>query len=155
MIDVGLVGFGFAGRTFHAPVISAVEGLRLAAIVQRKATKRQQAYPEAAIVRSLDELLAISSIRLVVIATPNPSHFDLAKQCLLAGRDVVDRQALRTTYAEAAEAGRTRETTKAAPLRLSKPALGRRLPNHPTAARGRRSGESSSSSRTSIAFVRI
>jgi len=35
MIDVGLVGFGFAGRTFHAPVIAAVEGLRLAAILQR------------------------------------------------------------------------------------------------------------------------
>ena len=35
MINVGLVGFGLAGRAFHAPVIHAVPGLRLAAIVQR------------------------------------------------------------------------------------------------------------------------
>jgi predicted dehydrogenase len=103
MIDVGLVGFGFAGRTFHAPVISAVEGLRLAAIVQRKGDEAAQAYPAATIVRSLDELLAISSIRLIVIATPNTSHFSLAKQGLLAGRDVVIDKPFASTYAEADE----------------------------------------------------
>jgi scyllo-inositol 2-dehydrogenase (NADP+) len=103
MIDVGLVGFGFAGRTFHAPVISAVAGLRLAAIVQRRGDEAAQAYPSAAIVRSLDELLAISAIRLVVIATPNTSHFEQAKQCLLAGRAVVIDKPFTTTYDEAAE----------------------------------------------------
>src|SRR5271165_4856959 len=103
MIDVGLVGFGFAGRTFHAPVIAAVEGLRLAAILQRHGSEAQQAYPDARLVRSLDELLAIDSIRLVVIATPNTTHFDLARQCLLAGRDVVIDKPFATTYAEAAE----------------------------------------------------
>lgn len=103
MIDVGLVGFGFAGRTFHAPVIAAVEGLRLAAILQRQGSEAEQAYPAARVVRNIDELLAIDSIRLVVIATPNPTHFDLAKQCLLAGRDVVIDKPFATTYAEAAD----------------------------------------------------
>ena len=103
MIDVGLVGFGFAGRTFHAPVISVVEGLRMAAILQRQGSEAAQAYPAASVVRSIEELLAIESIRLVVIATPNTSHFDLAKQCLLAGRDVVIDKPFATTYAEAAE----------------------------------------------------
>src|SRR5271165_2340247 len=65
MIDVGLIGFGLAGRIFHAPIISAVEGLRLAAILQRKGDEAAQSYPSARIVRSLDELLAIESIRLV------------------------------------------------------------------------------------------
>jgi predicted dehydrogenase len=103
MIDVGLIGFGFAGRTFHAPVISAVEGLRLAAILQRNGSEAEQAYPAARIVRSLDDLLAIDSIKLIVIATSNPSHFDLAKQCLLAGRNVVIDKPFTPTYAEAAE----------------------------------------------------
>src|ERR1035438_9953450 len=103
MIDVGLVGFGFAGRTFHAPVISAVEGLRLAAILQRVGPDAQIAYPATPVVRTLDQLLAIESIRLVVIATPNTTHFDLAKQCLLAGRDVVIDKPFATTYAEAEE----------------------------------------------------
>ena len=103
MIDVGLIGFGFAGRTFHAPVISAVEGLRLAAILQRQGSDAEQAYPAARTVRALDDLLAINSIRLVVIATPNTTHFNLAKQCLLAGRDVVIDKPFATTYAEASE----------------------------------------------------
>jgi len=103
MIDVGLVGFGFAGRTFHAPVIAAVDGLRLAAILQRHGSEAEQAYPGARVVHSLDEMLSIDSIRLVVIATPNPSHFELAKRCLLAGRDVVIDKPFTTTYAEGAE----------------------------------------------------
>ena len=56
--QVGLVGFGFAGRTFHAPVIAAVEGLKLSAILQRHGDDAAQAYPEAKVVRSLPELLA-------------------------------------------------------------------------------------------------
>jgi len=103
MIDVGLIGFGFAGRTFHAPVISAVEGLRLAAILQRHGAEAQQAYPSAHVVRTVDELLAINSIRLIIIATPNTTHFDLARQCLLAGRDVVIDKPFTTTYAQAAQ----------------------------------------------------
>jgi scyllo-inositol 2-dehydrogenase (NADP+) len=103
MIDVGLIGFGFAGRTFHAPVISAVEGLRLTAILQRNGDEAAQAYPTARIVRTLDDLLAIESIRLVVIATPNTSHYEFAKQCLLAGRDIVIDKPFAPTYAEAEE----------------------------------------------------
>ena len=101
MIDVALIGFGFAGRTFHAPVISAVPGLRLAAILHRQGTEGAGQYPGAQIVRDLDELLALSGIRLVVVATPNPTHYELAKRCLLAGRDVIIDKPFATTYAEA------------------------------------------------------
>ncbi len=103
MIDVALIGFGFAGRTFHAPVISAVPGLRLAAILHRRGTEGAGQYPGAQIVRDLDELLALSGIRLVVVATPNPTHYELAKRCLLAGRDVIIDKPFATTYAEARE----------------------------------------------------
>jgi len=102
-INVGLIGFGFAGRTFHAPVIRAVKGLRLAAILQRKGAEAASAYPDVRVARSVEELLAFDSIQLVVIATPNVSHFDLARQCLLAGRHVVIDKPFATTYAEAAE----------------------------------------------------
>jgi scyllo-inositol 2-dehydrogenase (NADP+) len=102
-IDVGLIGFGFAGRTFHAPVIRAVAGLRLAAILQRKGNDAANAYPGVRVARTLEELLASDSIQLVVIATPNVSHFDLARQCLLAGRHVVIDKPFATNYAEAAE----------------------------------------------------
>jgi scyllo-inositol 2-dehydrogenase (NADP+) len=103
MLDVGLIGFGLAGRHFHAPVLGAVEGLRLAAIVQRTGDSAAQAYPNARIVRTLDGLLSIDSLRLIVIATPNQSHFPLAKRCLEAGRHVVVDKPFTTTVAEAVE----------------------------------------------------
>ncbi len=101
MIEVGLVGFGLAGRAFHAPVIRAVPGLHLAAIVQRSGTEAAEKYPDVRIVRDLDELLSIAEIRLVVIATPNDTHFAIARQCLAAGRDVVVDKPFTTTLKEA------------------------------------------------------
>jgi len=101
MIEVGLVGFGLAGRAFHAPVIRAVPGLHLAAIVQRRGTEAAERYPDVRIARSLDELLAMPEIRLVVIATPNDTHYPFARQCIEASRDVVVDKPFTTTLQEA------------------------------------------------------
>src|ERR1700756_447938 len=106
MINVGLIGFGLAGRAFHAPVISAVEGLRLAAIVQRSGTEASELYPDIRVVRNVDELLAISDIQLVVIATPNDTHYSVARQCLAAGRDVMVDKPLTPTLDEARDLGK-------------------------------------------------
>ena len=57
-IGVGIVGFGLGGRVFHAPFVDAVNGLRLAAILQRKGDEAAKAHPTAQIVRSFDEMLA-------------------------------------------------------------------------------------------------
>jgi scyllo-inositol 2-dehydrogenase (NADP+) len=101
MIEVGLVGYGLAGRAFHAPVIRAVPGLHLSAIVQRSGREAGEKYPDVRIMRSLDELLSIPEIRLVVIATPNETHYHFARQCLEAGRDVVVDKPFTTTLKEA------------------------------------------------------
>ncbi len=103
MIDVGLVGFGLGGRCFHAPVIRAVQGLQLMAVLQRSGDSAAQAFPDTRVVRSIDELLAIDSIRLVVISTPNQTHFPIAKRCLEADRDVVIDKPFTTNAAEAVE----------------------------------------------------
>src|SRR5229473_5262087 len=101
MINVGLIGFGLAGRSFHAPVIRAVPGLRLAAILKRSGDEAAKLYPDARIVRSVEELLAMSDIRLIVVATPNDTHHPIARQCLAAGRDVVVDKPLAPTLEEA------------------------------------------------------
>ena len=103
MIDVGLVGFGLAGRAFHAQVIRATPGLRLAAIVQRHGNEAAEKYPDVRVVRSVEELLDIRDIRLVVIATPNETHAPIARQCLEARRDVVVDKPFATTLKEAEE----------------------------------------------------
>src|SRR5207237_3165680 len=103
MLTVGLVGFGLAGKVFHAPVIRAVEGLRLTAIVQRSGGGAPDPrYSDVEFLRSVDELLT-RAIDLVVIATPNTSHHPIAKRCLLAGRHVVVDKPFTTTVAEAEE----------------------------------------------------
>src|SRR5215471_2384242 len=101
MIEAGLIGFGLGGKAFHAPVIAAVGGLRLAAVLQRHESTAAEIYPGAKVVRSLEELLAIESIRLVAIATPNDSHFAYVKACLEADRDVVVDKPFAITMAEA------------------------------------------------------
>jgi scyllo-inositol 2-dehydrogenase (NADP+) len=103
MINVGLIGFGLAGRAFHAQVISRVPGLRLAAILQRKGDEAAAAYPDAKIVRSIDELLALPEIQLIVIASPNETHAPFARAALAAGRDVVVDKPFTTSYDEAVE----------------------------------------------------
>jgi len=111
-IAVGLVGFGLAGQAFHAPVISRVPGLHLAAIVQRTGELAAQAHPDARILRSFDELLALPKIRLIVIATPNHTHYDFARRALLAGRDVLVDKPFATTVPEARELVQLARTTK-------------------------------------------
>ena len=108
-VQVGVIGFGLGGRVFHAPIISAVPGLQLAAIVERSGDSARAAYPNVKVVRTVSELLAIDSIELVVVTTPNPTHLDLARQCLMAGRHVVVDKPFATTYAEAAELVRIAE----------------------------------------------
>jgi len=87
-IKTAVIGFGLAGRVFHAPFISAVPGLQLASIVQRSGNEAAEAYPDAKILRSFDEALA-SDAELIVVGTPNETHYDLAKQALEAGKHVV------------------------------------------------------------------
>jgi scyllo-inositol 2-dehydrogenase (NADP+) len=103
MVRVGLIGFGLAGRAFHAPVIRAVPGLELACIVERSATRAREKYPDVRVARTVEDLLADKEIELCVVATPNDSHFELARACLLAGRDVVVDKPFTPTLAESEE----------------------------------------------------
>ena len=88
-IRVGLVGYGMAGSVFHAPLITSVTGLELAAIVSSNAAKVQQDYPDVNVVPTLDALLTRDDIELAVIATPNGTHYEFARKALEAGKNVV------------------------------------------------------------------
>ncbi len=109
MVRVGLIGFGLAGQAFHAPVIRAVPGMELACIVERRGTRAREKYPDVRVARTLEELLADKEIQLCVIATPNDSHFELTRTCLLAGRDVVVDKPFAPTLAESDELVRLAE----------------------------------------------
>ena len=105
-INVGLLGFGMAGRIFHASTISCVKGLHLSKIRETKEANRliiKQRYPGAVVVNTTEEILEDENIDLVVIATPNLTHFNLTKQALLAGKHVVVDKPFTVTSQEAEE----------------------------------------------------
>lgn len=100
-IGVAVVGFGLAGQVFHAPFVSAVPGLKLEAIVQRKGDQAAKAYPEVRILRSFEDALGDAAVKLIVVATPNETHFELALKALQAGKHVVIDKPFAATSAEA------------------------------------------------------
>jgi scyllo-inositol 2-dehydrogenase (NADP+) len=89
LVRAGIIGFGMGGRVFHGPLISSVEGLEFAAVVERTTSKAAERYPNIKTCRSIPELLSDSSIDLVVVTTPSGTHFEIAQQVLEAGKNVV------------------------------------------------------------------
>ncbi|MFQ2269283.1 oxidoreductase [Aeromonas enteropelogenes] len=99
-LNAALVGYGFAGKTFHAPFLGTTPGLRLSWVVSRDAAKVQADLPDCR-VGSLEEVLSDNTVDLVVIATPNDTHAPLARQALLAGKHVVIDKPFALDLAEA------------------------------------------------------
>lgn len=87
-IKTGLAAFGMSGKVFHAPFIDSNPNFELAVIVERSKELSKDCYPQAHIVRSFEELLA-SDVELVVVNTPDSTHFDYARQALEAGKNVI------------------------------------------------------------------
>lgn len=97
-LKIGLMGYGFAGATFHAPVIEhcgapldapGVPYARVAAIATSQGEHARADYPQAAIVADIDALIASNEVQCIVIATPNDTHYPLAAKVLEAGKHVV------------------------------------------------------------------
>jgi predicted dehydrogenase len=100
-VPVALIGFGFAGRGFHAPLIAATEGLRLAVIGSSRPEATRAAYPEVEVVADSLSAARHPAVDLVVIATPNDSHAPLAEAALRAGKHVVVDKPFTITVGEA------------------------------------------------------
>jgi predicted dehydrogenase len=105
-VGVGVIGYGLGGRVFHAPFIGAVPGLRLVSIMQRSGDGAAKAYPEIKIERSIEGTLTDKSVEVVVVSTPNETHFVLARRVLEAGKHVIIDKPFAPTAAEALEIGR-------------------------------------------------
>ena len=100
-LNVAILGYGFATKTFHAPLIASVPGLRLAAISSSDRAKVLADWPELPVAASPEEVFAAPAIDLVVVPTPNASHFALAKAALAAGKHVVVDKPFTVTLDEA------------------------------------------------------
>ncbi|WP_341889927.1 oxidoreductase [Variovorax sp. YR752] len=102
-LRVGLVGYGYAGKTFHAPLIAGVPGLTLAVVSSRDPGRVRADWPDAEVLPDAQALVRRDDLDLVVIASPNDSHFPLARAALAAGRHVVVDKPFTLSLAEARE----------------------------------------------------
>lgn len=104
VLRIGLLGFGYASQTFHAPLIQAAHGLKITAVSSSDPPKVHQALGAAVTVySSAEELIRSADIDLVVIATPNLTHHPLARAALLAGRHVAVDKPFTATAQQAEE----------------------------------------------------
>ena len=102
-IKTALCSFGMSGWVFHAPFIHLHEGFELYAVFERTKNLAKEKYPGIKTFRSLEEMLADDAIELVIVNTPNYTHFEYAKLALLAGKHVVIEKPFTNTVAEAEE----------------------------------------------------
>ena len=100
-IGVAIIGYGFVGETFHAPLIHATSGLHLAVVSSSRPDKVHQHFPRVNVASSPEAAIADPSIGLVVIASPNSSHVPLATAALNAGKHVVVDKPFTITAEEA------------------------------------------------------
>jgi predicted dehydrogenase len=118
-IRVALLGYGLAGAVFHAPLITAVDGLELAAIVTTSEERRSRArrqHPEAVLLDSADDVWErAGELDLAVVASPNRFHVSLARAAVAAGLAVVVDKPLAASADEAATLVRAAEE-RAVPL---------------------------------------
>lgn len=102
-INTGLLAYGMSGKVFHAPFIATHPGFNLKGIVERTKKLAHQDYPEIKSYNSVDELINDESIDLVIINTPNNTHYEYAKQALNAGKHILVEKPFTATTAQAKE----------------------------------------------------
>ncbi len=100
-INVALLGYGYVGQIFHAPLIRHTEGLALHTVVSSQPGKVTADDSAVRVVADPESAFADPDIDLVVIATPNATHAPLALQALRQGKHVVVDKPFTITVAEA------------------------------------------------------
>ncbi len=99
-IRTGLLAYGMSGKVFHAPFLALHPGFELRAVAERRTPRMAADYPGITSYPSSEALLADPALELVVVNTPNDTHYELARQALLAGKHVLLEKPVVPTVAE-------------------------------------------------------
>ena len=102
-INTALCSFGMSGWVFHAPFITVHPGFNFYGVWERTKNLAQEKYPGVKTFRSLEELLADKNVELVVVNTPSVTHYDYAKQTILAGKHLIVEKPFTATVEQAEE----------------------------------------------------
>ena len=102
-INTALCSFGMSGWVFHAPFLQINPGFNVYGVWERSKNLAQEKYPDVKTFRTLEDMLADDLIELVIVNTPNATHYDYAKKALEAGKHVVVEKPFTVTVSEGNE----------------------------------------------------
>lgn len=102
-IKIGLAAYGMSGQVFHAPFISINPHFELYKIVERSKELSKERYPEATIVRNFEELVEDPDIEVIVVNTPDSTHYDYARMALEADKNVIVEKPFTSTTEQGEE----------------------------------------------------
>jgi len=102
-IVTGILSYGMSGRVFHAPFVDVHPAFRFYAVTERSQKKASERYPGIISFDTVEDLLNDPAIELVIINTPNHTHFEYAKKALEAGKHILVEKPFAATLAEAKE----------------------------------------------------
>lgn len=100
-INTALCSFGMSGWVFHAPFISVNPGFNFYGVWERTKNLAQEKYPNVKTFRTLEELLADENVELVIVNTPSITHYDFAKQTILASKHLIVEKPFTATAVQA------------------------------------------------------
>ena len=88
-IKTGILSYGMSGKLFHAPFLKAHPGFEFTAVVERSKKKAHLDYSNIKSYNSVDEILLDDSIELIVVNTPNETHFEFALKAIKAKKHIL------------------------------------------------------------------
>ena len=88
-IKTGIASYGMSGQLFHAPFVHSHPRFELTAVVERSKDLAGQRYPQVRTVRSFEDLTAMDDVELIVVNTPDSTHYTYARLALEAGKHVI------------------------------------------------------------------
>jgi scyllo-inositol 2-dehydrogenase (NADP+) len=100
-ITTSIIGFGLSGRYFFAPFIEHNPSYSLHSFVTSQKETVKSEYPGTIVYQSVDEVINNDDIKLVVVASPNYTHYDYARKALLSGKHVIVEKPFTVTVNEA------------------------------------------------------
>lgn len=102
-IRTGIASYGMSGLVFHAPLLHVSPGFEIVKIVERSNKGSKERYPYVAIVRSFEDLLQDEEIELIIVNTPDATHYEYCKMAIEAAKHVIVEKPFTIKFEEAAE----------------------------------------------------
>lgn len=103
IIKTGVCSYGMSGTVFHVPFIHVNPGFEFTAVVERSKNLARQQHPNVKVYTSVEDMLQDSALDLIVVNTPNYTHYEYAKAALEAGKNVIVEKPFTVAVAEGEE----------------------------------------------------